>query len=427
MKILKGDRFVSVLIIEGRSRIYGEISLQGSKNSVLPILAATVICEGESIIYNCPSISDVNTTIEILKYLGCKIRYEGQKLIIDSSNVSKNEIPNYFMRKMRSSIIFLGALISRAGSARLSLPGGCELGPRPVDMHFNGLRQMGLKIEDRHGFIECKSGQKLLGCTISLPFPSVGATENLILSAVKAKGVTCIINAAREPEIEDLANYLNKCGAKITGAGKGTVVIEGVNKLNGCSHKIIPDRIAAVTYMAAAAVSEGDLIINGVEKDHLASIIPVFEETNCLIEFIDEHSFRLRAPGRLSSNRIIRTMPYPGFPTDAQPPIMSMMAVSEGTSTIIENIFESRYKHVGELLRMGADIRIEGRTAVIEGTKTLYGADVKATDLRGAAALVVAGLCADGTTKISGLKHLDRGYDDIEGNLSKIGAHIKRV
>lgn len=415
------------LIIEGKRRLSGEVNLMGAKNSVLPILAASVLCEGESIIHNCPNISDVDVTIDILKYLGCKVCFNGPELIIDSSHINKNEIPNEFMRKMRSSIIFLGALISRTGEAKLSLPGGCELGPRPVDMHFGGLKQLGVIIEEGHGCIKCSASRKLRGCNIALSFPSVGATENIILASVKAKGITVITNAAREPEIEDLANYLNKCGAKIYGAGEGTISIEGVEKLTGAEHEIIPDRIVAITYMAASAVTGGDIIINKSEKKHLCSVIPVFEESGCLIEYPKEKAIRIRAPERLISNKMIRTMPYPGFPTDAQAPVMAMMCVADGSSIIIENIFESRYKHVDELLRLGADIKVEGRTAVIEGVRRLSGADVRAVDLRGAASLVVAGLCADGVTGISGLEHIDRGYDDIEGNLSKLGANIIRM
>lgn len=415
------------LIIEGKRRLTGEVNIQGSKNSVLPILASTILCEGESIIHNCPNISDVRTTIEILKYLGCKVSFDGSDMIIDSSCVNKNMIPNEFMRKMRSSIIFLGALISRMGNAELSLPGGCELGPRPVDMHISSFRQLGLVIEEEHGVIRCNSGRGLIGCNIALSFPSVGATENIILAAVKAKGSTVITNAAREPEIEDLANYLNKCGAKIYGAGESTIFIEGVNKLVGAEHDVIPDRIVAVTYMASVAVTAGEVTINGINREYLNSIIPVFEESGCFVEQVGNCAMKINAPEKLLANKIIRTMPYPGFPTDAQAPIMAMLCVAEGSSVIVENIFDSRYKHVGELLRMGADIKVESRTAVIQGVESLSGADVKATDLRGAAALVIAGLCADGTTKISGLKHIDRGYDDIEGNLSRIGAYIRRV
>ena len=415
------------LIIEGKRRLIGEIDLMGAKNSALPILAASVLCEGESIIHNCPNISDVNITMKILNYLGCKTDFDGSTLVVDSREVNKSDIPNEFMIKMRSSIIFLGALISRMNKAELSLPGGCELGPRPIDMHFGGLRQLGVMIEEGHGCIKCSVLRKLTGCNIALSFPSVGATENIILAAVKAKGRTVITNAAREPEIEDLANYLNKCGAKIFGAGEGTIVIDGVDKLTGAEHEIIPDRIAAVTYMAAAAVTAGEIVINKVNKNHLCSVIPIFEESGCILDFPNNNSVRVRAPERLISNKIIRTMPYPGFPTDAQAPVMAMMCVADGSGMIIETIFESRYKHVGELLRLGADIKVEGRTAIVEGVKGLSGTEVRAVDLRGAASLVVAGLCADGITKVIGTDYIDRGYDDIEGNLSKLGANIKRI
>ena len=415
------------LIINGGRMLRGEINLQGAKNSVLPVLAATILCEGESVIHNCPNLSDVLSTIEILNFLGCETKFEGESLIVNSKNANKTKVPEIYMRKMRSSITFLGALISKMKKAELSLPGGCELGPRPIDLHFSGLCQLGMTLEESHGEIKCSTRRGLVGCNIALSFPSVGATENLILAASKAKGITTITNAAREPEIEDLANYLNKCGAKIEGAGGGVIKIEGVKKLYGTEHSIIPDRIAAITYMAAAAVTAGDVLINRVNTEHLSSVIPVFEESGCIVEVLNNEKIRIIAPGKLLSNKIIRTMPYPGFPTDAQAPVMAMLSVAEGSSMIVENIFESRYKHVGELLRLGADIKVEGRTAIVNGVKRLSGAQVKATDLRGAAALVVAGLCAEGETKISGLKHIDRGYEDIEGNLSKIGANIKRI
>ena len=414
-------------IIEGGRTLNGEVNLQGAKNSVLPILAATILCEGESVIHNCPRISDVDIALEILNYLGCKTKFTGSDIIVNASNVERYDIPESFMRKMRSSIIFLGALISRIGKADLSLPGGCDLGPRPVDMHFMGLRQLGLNLEERHGRIKCDSVRGITGCNIALSFPSVGATENLILAAVKSKGTTVITNAAREPEIEDLADYLNSCGAKIRGAGEGVIQIEGVKKLYASEHTIIPDRIAAVTYMAAASVTAGTVFINDVNITHLSSVIPVFEEMGCIIDFPMKNSLRLKAPGRLIASKFIRTMPYPGFPTDAQALVMPMLCVAEGTGVIVESIFESRYKHVGELLRLGADVKVEGCTAVIRGVKRLSGAEVKAADLRGAASLVIAGLCAEGVTKINRIGYIDRGYDDIEGNLNKIGAYVKRI
>lgn len=415
------------LVIEGARRLSGEINSQGAKNSVLPILAACAMCKGSSIIHNCPHLSDVDVTIKILKYLGCKINLEGNSLTVDSGGVFRNEIPNSLMREMRSSIIFLGALVARTGSARISLPGGCELGPRPVDMHFDGLRQLGLRIVEGHGFIECDCGRGLIGCNIALSFPSVGATENIMLAATRAKGTTVITNAAREPEIEDLAEYLNKCGARVRGAGSGTIEIDGTDSLNGAEHTVIPDRIASVTYLAAAAATGGDILIKNIREDHMSSVIPVFEETGCIIEYPQKHSLRLKAPERLYASRIIRTNPYPGFPTDAQAPVMAMTTVADGTSIIVENIFESRYKHVGELLRLGADIKVEGRVAIVEGVRRLSGAEVVAADLRGAAALVTAGLCAEGTTKIGELRHIDRGYENIEESLRGIGASVKRV
>lgn len=418
---------MSKLIIEGCRRLKGEISVQGSKNSVLPILAASILAEGECIIHNCPMISDVKTTFKILEHLGCKVKCDKNTVIINSSNIIGNNIPNLLMREMRSSIIFLGALVSCVGSAEISLPGGCELGPRPIDMHLEGLRQLGLKIGEGHGTLICDAQGGLEGCNISLSFPSVGATENLILAAVKANGTTILNNAAKEPEIDDLIDFLNKCGAKIKCLGNGTIVIEGVEKLHGTEHTIIPDRIVAITYMSAAAVTVGDLLIKGITWEHVNSSIPIFEEAGCVVKSIDKTSLRIIAPSRPYFNRIIRTMPYPGFPTDAQAPVMSMTAVADGTSIFVENIFSNRYKHVGELLRLGADIKVEGRVAIVEGVKRLFGTEVTAMDLRGAAALVVAGLSAEGSTKIFGLNHIDRGYENLEKTLSDVGASIKRV
>lgn len=415
------------LIIDGARRLNGEITIQGSKNSALPILAASILADGECIIHNCPLISDVAITLKILEHLGCKVKTEKNTVSINSSNIMKNNIPNLLMREMRSSIIFLGALISAVGSAEISLPGGCELGPRPVDLHLDGLRQLGLKVEEGHGCIKCDTSGNLEGCNISLSFPSVGATENLILAAVKARGTTILNNVAKEPEIFDLIEFLKKCGAKIRCSGDGAIAIEGVNRLHGTEHTVIPDRIAAVTYMAAAAATAGTITIKNVIEDNISAIIPIFEESGCIIQKFGKNILEIISPSRPYSNRLIRTMPYPGFPTDAQAPIMAMSCVADGTSVFVENIFSNRYKHVGELLRLGADIKVEGRVAVVEGVKRLSGAEVSATDLRGAASLVIAGLSAEGTTKISGISHLDRGYENLENTLSSIGAKIKRV
>lgn len=418
---------MSKLIIDGSRRLSGEINIQGSKNSVLPILAASVIVGGESIIHNCPKISDVKFTIDILKHLGCKVRLQNNTIIVDSSNIVKNDIPNTLMREMRSSIIFLGALVSACGSARLSLPGGCDLGPRPIDLHLDGLRQMGLRINETHGIIECDSIGKLQGCNIALSFPSVGATENLILAAVKAQGTTMLTNIAKEPEIIDMINFLVKCGANIKCLQNGAIIINGVKKLHGAEHTVMADRIVAVTYMAAAASTAGELVECGVTDEYLGSVIPVFEEAGCIIEKPDKDKLKILAPSKLCFNRLIRTMPYPGFPTDAQAPVMAMTTIADGTSMFVENIFSSRYKHVGELLRLGADIKVEGKVAIVEGVKKIFGAEVNATDLRGAAALVVAGLAAEGVTKMSGMSYLNRGYENLVNNLNNIGASVKVV
>lgn len=417
---------MSVLNIYGGKRLCGEVSIHGAKNSALPLLAACLLIRGESVIHNCPTLSDVDSAIHILETLGCRVKKEGSTVIVDASNVNRIEIPDSLMREMRSSIVFLGAIIARLHKAKISFPGGCELGPRPIDLHLKALRQLGLIIEEHHGFLDCQVEGQLEGATINLSFPSVGATENIILAAATAKGRTVIQNAAREPEICDLADFLNRCGARISGAGEGTVYIEGVPALHSTEHSVIPDRITAATYMAAAGITQGNVILNDIIQVHLAPIIPVFEEAGCKIS-LQGRSLSIIAPQKLRPVKVIRTMPYPGFPTDAQAPIMSMMTLADGTSMFIENIFENRFKHVGELLRLGASIKVEGKVAVVEGVEKLSGAPVEATDLRGAASLVVAGLAADGLTQIAGLHHLDRGYDSIEESLSRLGAAIERV
>lgn len=423
----RGERWLPKLVIEGSRRLCGEITVQGAKNSVLPILAACVLCKGQCVIHNCPDISDVKFTVKILEYLGCNIRRDGSTVTVDSSGVRKSDVPDFLMREMRSSIIFLGCLVSHCGKAKLSLPGGCELGPRPIDLHLEGLRQLGLHINEGHGFLRCDAGGGLTGCSVALSFPSVGATENLILAAVKARGTTVIANAAKEPEIADLVEFLNKCGAKIQCSGNGAIIIEGVKKLNGAEYTVLPDRIAAITYMAAAAATAGNLVVKNVIPDNINSVIPIFEEAGCVIKILDDSIIKIDTPARPYFNRLIRTMPYPGFPTDAQAPIMAMTCVADGTSVFVENIFSNRYKHVGELLRLGADIKVEDKVAIVEGVKRLSGAEVTAMDLRGAAALVVAGLSAEGTTKISEVCHIDRGYEKIEDNLNSIGACLKRM
>lgn len=414
------------LIINGGVPLCGEVRLQGAKNSVLPILAASILCDGECCIDNCPRLSDCDVSINIIRHLGKRSYREDSCIIIGGENISKSNIPEELMREMRSSITFLGAIIARTGKAEICLPGGCELGPRPIDIHISALRQMGVEISENHGLIECKVRDKLKGAMIALPYPSVGATENIILAAVLAKGTTIISNAAREPEIIDLANFLISCGAKIVGAGESTVIICGVERISGVYHKVIPDRIEAITYMSAIAATGGSGDILGAVPEHLRAVIPIFEESGCEIQAINGR-ISITAPERLGAVKYIRTMPYPAFPTDAQAIIMAIMAQSRGTSVFVETVFSGRYKHTTELQRMGANIKTEDRVAVVSGVKKLSGASVLATDLRGGAALVIAALEADGRSEISGIHHIDRGYEDIEGKLSALGANIKRV
>lgn len=414
------------LLIRGCRQLKGEVRVQGAKNSALPILAATLLSSDENVLHNCPCLSDVESSVRILRYLGCTAWREGHTLVINTSTLSGDHIPDSLMREMRSSIIFMGAILAKAGRVRLSLPGGCELGPRPVDLHLDALKKMGAHIYEHHGEIVCTAEKGLKGAKIALSFPSVGATENIMIAACKAKGTTVITNAAREPEIEDLADYLNKCGANIQCAGEGTVVIEGAESMHGTSHTIIPDRIVAATLLSSAAVTGSDILLKGVIPAHLSSIIPAFEEAGCTFQ-IKDGTIKINSPMRLKAPGMIRTTPYPGFPTDAQAPLMAMTTLCKGTTVFVENVFESRYKHVDEFLRMGAKIKTEGRVAVVEGVDELYSSNLCARDLRGSAALVVAALGAQGVAQIDTTKYLERGYEDFEATLSSIGADIKKI
>lgn len=414
------------LLIKGRRQLKGEVQVQGAKNSALPILAATLLSGDENVLHNCPCLSDVESSLRILRYLGCTAWREGHTLVVNTRNLSGDHIPDSLMREMRSSIIFMGAILAKTGRVRLSLPGGCELGPRPVDLHLEALKKMGAHIHEHHGEIVCSAEKGLRGAKIALSFPSVGATENIMIAACKAKGTTIITNAAREPEIEDLADYLNKCGANIQSAGEGTVVIEGAESMHGASHTIIPDRIVAATLLSSAAVTGSDISLKGVIPAHLSSILPAFEEAGCVFQ-IKDGTIKINSPQKLKALGMIRTTPYPGFPTDAQAPLMAMTTLCKGTTVFVENVFESRYKHVDEFLRMGAKIKTEGRVAVVEGVDELYSSNLCARDLRGSAALVVAALGACGDTQIDTTRYLERGYEDFEVTLSTLGADIKKI
>lgn len=412
-------------IVDGGRRLKGEVDVQGSKNSALPILAATVLVDGVSVIYNCPNLTDVDAAVKILEHLGCKVKRGNNTVTVDSSGISCYNIPDSLMREMRSSIVFLGSILGRTGQAVLSAPGGCEIGLRPIDLHLSSLKKMGFEVDESHGLISCRKKDNPEMTVISLSFPSVGATENIILAAALSKGRTVILNAAREPEIEDLAKFLCSCGCRIDIRSHGTVIIDGVKSAKGCRYTVMPDRIVALTYMAAAVVTRGDVVLNKVNTNHFMSVIPVFEAAGCQIENRGS-SLKIKTDKRPFAVRDIRTMPYPGFPTDAQAPVMAMLSTAKGTSVIVENIFESRFKHVSELARMGAKIKIEGKVALIDGTEELYPATVYSPDLRGGAALVVAGLGAKGRTVIEQVSHIDRGYEKIEDDLKNLGADIRR-
>lgn len=415
---------MSQLLIDGGYPLCGVVDIQGAKNSVLPILSAALLSDGECSIMNFPDITDTYVAIDILRALGAKVVKQRDCITVRSDSADGCEIPYGLMRKMRSSIMFLGAILARNKKAVISLPGGCELGQRPIDIHLSSLKKMGVKIEENHGFLEC-SHSGLKGCEISLSFPSVGATENIMLAAVKADGVTDIYNAAREPEIGDLADFLTKMGAEIIGAGTDHISIRGVSKLSGCVHKVIPDRIVAITYLCAVAATRGNALFKNICPAHIYAATSLLKEAGCKVKVYDD-SVSIECD-KLKSLPLIRTMPYPGFPTDAQAPFMALMSVASGNTVFVETIFENRFKHIGELVRMGAKITNEGRVALVEGVKSLHSADVQATDLRGGASLVVAGLAAEGSTIISSAEHIYRGYENFEFNISELGGKIKKI
>lgn len=412
---------MSKFIIEGGKRLEGEVEISGSKNAALPIIAATILNTGKTTLYNVPDIQDVQTMFEIIRDIGGKVNKKRNKIIIDTSEIHTYEIPDNLMRQMRSSVILAGALIGKYHQARFSCPGGCDIGARPIDLHLKGFEKLGINIKEEFGEIVC-STEKIIGTQVHLDFPSVGATENIILASCLGEGTTTITNAAREPEIEDLIKYLNKMGAKIKGAGTDRIEITGVKKLAEISYNIMPDRIEAGTYLVAGAITGGKVKLTNVCPEHIEPILNKLEEANCKLT-IGKNTIEIEAPKRVKAVDI-KTMPYPGFPTDMQSIFGALLSTAKGTSIITENIFESRYKYVQELNRMGAKINVEGRTAVIKGTRRIQGANVVANDLRGGAALILEALTAKGISEVDNIHYVLRGYEKIEEKLKKLGAKI---
>jgi UDP-N-acetylglucosamine 1-carboxyvinyltransferase len=411
-------------MVRGGNRLEGTVEVSGSKNSTLPIMAACLLSSKPCVLNRVPDIEDIRVMEGVLRELGAGVERYGDTLVIDGSSVDSWELSDDLTRKMRASNLVMGALIGRFGCARVAYPGGCAIGSRPMDLHIKGFHKLGCEVYEAHGYMEAKS-QGLNGCEILLDFPSVGATENIMMAAARAKGVTVIRNAAREPEIVDLQNFLNRMGARIRGTGLGTIRIEGVGELGGVTYDVIPDRIEAGTFMVAAGITRGDIVLENVVSEHLEPIIAKLKETG--VEIMKCNG-GLRVLGKRPLRPVdLKTLPFPGFPTDMQPQMMALLSLAQGTSMIVETVFENRFMHVDELRRMGADIAIEGRAAIIKGKPHLTGAVVEATDLRAGAALVLAALRAEGETFIGNAHHIYRGYEDIENKLKQLGAEIFRV
>ncbi len=412
-------------VINGGNKLYGTVPVQAAKNAVLPILAATILCDGEVRIKNVPQITDVGNMLKILSCLGCKVVADGDDAVVDGENATGYEIPSNLAHELRSSVFMLGSLVSRFKRAKIAYPGGCDIGLRPVDLHLTGLKRLGVEITEDSGYILCRC-ERLTGNEIMLDCPSVGATENIMLAAVKADGVTVIKNAAREPEIEDLQRFLNAAGANVAGAGSGTIVISGVKKLGGVEFSPIADRIEAGTFLIAAAMCGGEIEADGISAENISSLLHKLRENGCKIYGKNDKIY-LRSDRRLQAVKNIETQPYPGFPTDLQAQAAALCCVCSGHSIITENLFETRFKYVPELRKMGADITVAGRNAFIRGTDKLRGAHVCASDLRGGAALVLAALSAEGRSEVSGVMHIDRGYGRFEQKIANIGGDIVRV
>lgn len=411
-------------MIMGNTRLQGIVRANGSKNASLPILAACLLCSGQSVIKDVPRLQDIATMSDVLSSLGAKVFRDGADILVDTSKIYSVEVEEVLMRRMRASNLVLGPLLGRFGEAKISQPGGCNIGSRPMNLHLKGLYALGVETKEEFGYITVRS-KKLAGAEIQLDFPSVGATENIMMAAVFAQGGTVIRNAAREPELVDLQNFLNCLGARITGAGTDVIRIEGVRSLNPAEHQVIPDRIEAGTYMIAAAITGGDVTVTNIIPEHLRALTAKLQETGAQVEMGDDY-VRVRGTERIQAGDL-KTMPYPGFPTDLQPQMMALLSLAEGTSVITETIFENRFKHVSELRRMGAEIKLEGQTAIIKGKKKLFGAPVEASDLRAGAALVLAAMAAEDGTLLEGVEYIDRGYEWIEQKYNALGARIIRV
>jgi len=411
-------------VIKGGNRLEGTVGVDGSKNAVLPIMAATLLCAGESTIHDVPNLRDIQMMADLLRYLGASVYWEPGTLTVDTSGITTVNVPETLMRRMRASNLVLGPLLARFGEVSISQPGGCNIGARPMDLHIRGLRALGASITERAGYITART-TRLRGTEIHLDVPSVGATENLMMAAILAEGTTVIRNAAKEPEIVDLQNFLNRLGARVKGAGTGVIKVEGVSALHPAEHHVIPDRIDAGTHMVAAAITRGDVLVTGVIPEHVEPVIAKLREMGASVTVADD-GVRVQVDKRLKAVDV-KTMPYPGFATDMQPQMMALLTVAGGASIVTETIFENRFKHVPELVRMGANIRIEGHTAIVRGVEHLSGAYVEATDLRAGAALVLAGLAAENTTIVEHVEHIDRGYARLEEKYRMLGADIVRM
>jgi len=413
-------------IVQGGERLFGSVPVQSAKNSVLPLLAACVLADEKITIKDCPAITDVFRMADILKELGCRVKFNGADICVDSATAACHRLPARLTKELRSSVFMLGSILSRFRRARIAYPGGCDIGLRPIDLHLSGLKRLGVEITEEDGYINCRA-LRLKGADIMLDFPSVGATENIMLAAVKADGETLIRNAAREPEIVDLQNFLNRMGAKVVGAGSETIRIDGVKNLRGgIEYTPIKDRIEAGTFLIAAAMCGGEIEVIGCKEEILASLLNKLRENGCKIHIKNDRIY-LQSFARLKANDSISTAPYPAFPTDLQAQILALNTVARGTALITENLFETRFRHVPELKKMGADITVAGRCAIVRGVEKLHGSEVYVKDLRGGAALTIAALAADGESAVCDIGYIDRGYSSFESKLKVIGGKIKRV